>query len=456
MISSRLKTVYTTLICLLAISAPSRAAEEFRPVDTRPILDDRKLAALGVLRYESKRLVLYTDVSEDFAREILPIADASYEALEEYFGKMPPAKDGADYQLTGYVLRDRQLFREAGLAPKDLPPFLNGRHRGQEFWVNVPGENYYLKHLIVHEATHCFMTLMPNTNSPVWYLEGMAELFGLHRVSEEGDVEFRIMPEPDEFDILRTSGRIKLMQLQIRERGGRTLNEVLAFDSNAFLDNEAYVWSWGLCKFLDAHPRYCERFRELRQHRGFQEFADAMRGLFERDAGELQTEWIWFTHGICPGYDFERAAVKFRDGAALARGEKRTTEIRADRGWQSSAVKLEAGRKYRVTASGRFTLGATPRPWVSESQGITYRYNQGQPLGRLLGVVHTNGSASPDADNSDSTTKREMMPIVSIGKESTFTASADGTLYLRLNDAFSSLDDNTGTAEVVLEEIAEP
>lgn len=458
------RRICAAILCVIAWFGSARADETtFRPPDTRPAFNDKKLAALGVMRYESRRLVLYTDVSENMAREILPLVDQSYDALEDYFGEMLPAENDAEYQVTGYVLRDRQLFQEAGLAPKNLPPFLNGRHRGQEFWVNVPGETYYLKHLVIHEATHCFMTLLPDTNSPVWYLEGMAELFGIHRADEKGRAEFRIMPEPDELDILMYSGRIKLMELEIRGQGGKALNEVVALNANAFMKNEAYVWSWGLCKFLDSHPRYRERFRELGRHRGFDDFAETMHRLFDKDSRELQAEWIWFSHGICPGYDFERAAVDFRAGRDLPLGQTATVEITADRGWQSSAVKLVAGRRYRISATGQFTLAEKPRPWISEPQGISFRYNQGQPLGRLLGVIHADDSKSPSTETvttgvgaTDENAPRNLMPILVLGKESTFTAAVDGTLYLRLNDAFSSLADNAGTVKVTVEQIARP
>ncbi|MDA0835493.1 MAG: hypothetical protein O2955_14235 [Planctomycetota bacterium] len=457
--SKEFRFICAVLACLIALLGETNADElKFRPPDSRPKFDDASLASLGVMRFESKRLVLYTDVNETMAREIMPLIDQSFDALEDYFGKMPPAEDGAEYQVTGYVLRDRQLFQEAGLAPKNLPPFINGRHRGQEFWVNVPGETYYLKHLVIHEATHCFMTLLPGTNSPLWYLEGMAELFGIHRVDEKGRAEFRILPQPDELDILTYSGRIKLMELDIRENGGKSFNEVVAFDTNAFmrLDNAAYVWSWGMCKFLDSHPRYRERFRELGQHRGFDDFAATMHRLFDEDAEDLQIEWIWFSHGICPGYDFERAAVDFRRGRELQAGQSASVDIAADRGWQSSAVKLVAGKTYQVTASGQFSLADKPSPWPSEPQGITFRYNQGLPLGRLIGVIHKESSIIEVENQKDEQRSEILMPIVVIGKESTFTASRTGTLYLRVNDAFSSLDNNAGTLKVTVNAIAEP
>src|SRR5580692_3523588 len=56
------------------------AAPVFRRADRRPHFDDAKLRQLGILRFESRRLKLYTDVSAEKVQSVLPAVDAAYDA----------------------------------------------------------------------------------------------------------------------------------------------------------------------------------------------------------------------------------------------------------------------------------------------------------------------------------------------------------------------------------------
>ena len=138
---------------------PAAKSKIYRPSDTRPKHDAAALAEFGIKRYASKHLVLYTDIKPDTCEPLPGLADQLYEALEDYFGPLPPDREGSVFQMTGYIMADRRLFRETGLLPEDLPGFYHGRHRGAEFWMNDQEYDYYLRHLMLHEATHCFMTI---------------------------------------------------------------------------------------------------------------------------------------------------------------------------------------------------------------------------------------------------------------------------------------------------------
>ena len=137
----------------------------FRPNDPRAPHDDRKLAALGIRLYESKRLKLYTDIDPAVAATLPPVIDQAYDALVKYFGPLPPDRARTEFQMTGYLIKDDQLFREVGLIPEDLPRFEHGRHRRTEFWMREQKYDYYRRPLLIHEATHCFMTVMPESES---------------------------------------------------------------------------------------------------------------------------------------------------------------------------------------------------------------------------------------------------------------------------------------------------
>src|SRR5262249_34837824 len=107
-----------------------------------------------------------------------------------------------------------------------------------------------------------------------------------------------------------------------------------------------------------------------------------------------------------------------------------------------TGVKVEAGKTYELTASGRFSLAQQPAPWWAEPNGVTIEYYQGKPLGLLLAAV-----SEPDAKDTGIT------PLASpevIGLAAKFTPRKNGTLYLCLNDSPARLADNQGQATVTI------
>ncbi len=412
----------------------------FRPNDARLPHNDQRLAEVGIRCFESKRLKLYTDIEPRVAATLPAVIDRAYEALEKYFGALPPDRARTEFQMTGYLIGDDALFRETGLIPGDLPRFEHGRHRRNEFWMREQKYDYYRRHLLIHEATHCFMTTMPDVDAPVWYMEGMAECFGTHRITEDGTFEFRVMPtSPEEF---AGSGRITVIRDDCANGKAKSVTEILDLRPEEFLKTDQYAWSWGLCTFLDTHPRYQERFRKLGGHLQRNAFPTEFYRAFSPDTRDLATEWTLFAQNLQYGYDASRAAIDFQLGTELSDSRPRgEIEIKADRGWQSSTVLMREGDEYLISATGRFELAQDPKPWISEPQGISFRYFGGKPLGLLLGCLRTEAGDTGEATDS-------MLRVHAIGSGGTFTAPASGTMYLRINDEWNSLNDNKGSVRV--------
>ncbi|MFG0334989.1 MAG: hypothetical protein ACF8TS_16655, partial [Maioricimonas sp. JB049] len=364
--------------------------------------------------------------------------------LGEYFGPPLPARDGATFQLTGYIMRDKDRFRAAGMLPEDVEDFAHGRHRDYEFWMNDQEYDYYRRHLMIHEGTHCFMMIMPATvRPPLWYLEGMAELFGTHRISVEGAAEFCVMPgEPDRFVGF---GRIGMIAEAIAEGEYRSVKGMTELSANDFITRKdrPYAWSWAFCKFLDTHPRYRERFRELSRYLTSRAFYRHLQTAYTADMAALWIEWELFAHNLCYGYDIERAAIDFVKGVPLDPGGRVSIEVDAAAGWQSSVVQVEAGRSYTIEAEGRTTLAADPRPWISEPQGITIEYASGKPIGRLVAAIQS--ETPPDADGNGSLRK-----VIDVGRGRRLVPEVSGTLYLRVNDDWGSLANNSGVYSVTI------
>lgn len=410
-----------------------------RPPDTRRIPDEDAVSLRGIQRYESKRLRLYSDLPPDRVRHLPALTDALYGELERYFGPLPPDEMGSEFQMSGYVMADPARFEAAGLVPADLPLIRHGRHRGAEFWMKDQSSDYYLEHLLLHEATHCFMTIVPNPmGSQVWYIEGMAELFATHRPG--ATPEFGVMP--DDREKFPDLGRIRIINEAVAAGNALNAQQVLAFQSDDFLDNPPYAWSWALCWYLANHPVTRDQFRALEDNIDPEKPLDSFLTQFAKQQfGIAQGFWM-FTHDLCHGYDLERAAIVFRRGIPPRSGPE-TVTIRADRGWQSSLVLVEQGRRYRIAATGRYQVGESSKPWISEPQGITLRYFEGEPIGKLLGTIREELPDKP-AEN------LSMRVVSGLGREAEWTATATGTLYLRVNDAWNSLADNSGELTVTI------
>lgn len=411
-----------------------------RPDDQRPKHDDQKLAELGIRAFESQRLKLYTDIDPRIAETLPPVIDQAYQALVDYFGPLAPDKARTEFQMTGYLIKDDALFREAGLIPLDLPPFEHGRHRRNEFWMREQKYDYYRRHLLIHEVTHCFMTIMPGTEAPVWYMEGMAECFGTHRIGADGKLEFRVMPtSPEDY---AGSGRVTVVSNDCADGKPKGISQILDFRPEEFLKTEYYAWSWALCTFLDTHPRYQKRFREMGGYLQRNAFPTQFYRTFEPDSRDLATEWTLFSQNLQYGYDTSRAAIDFQPGTELTEQQpRREVRIESDRGWQSSGVVLQEGHTYKITATGQFELASQPKPWISEPQGISFRYFKGLPLGLLVGCLRNETGDAGGATES-------MLKILPLGRDCRFRAPVSGTLYLRVNDEWNSLRDNRGSVMV--------
>ncbi|NQV28227.1 MAG: hypothetical protein HQ518_28065 [Rhodopirellula sp.] len=424
---------------------PVTAAEPvYRMSYARPEISDETLRRNGLVRFRLKHLDLITDLTPDLYEPLLPLPDAMLSTWEEFFGKLPPARDGSDYRVTGYLMRDRELFLAAGLVKENTLLSYHGRQIGAEFWLNDQSWDYYRRHLLLHEATHAFMRHLPGEaiDLPLWYLEGMAEMLSTHRVAEDGTVEFNVMP----VDRSRFLGleRIAIVQRDVKANGVRPLSAITRFGAEDFTKVESYAWCWALCRFLDSHPKYRARFRRIAGELITVPFRQNMATLYAPDMKQLQTEWLLFAANVEHGFDFERAQVEFRAGRPIVGTAEAT--VQSDRGWQSTEILVEAGRQYLVTASGQFTLADQPKPWISEANGVSIRYSRGRPLGQLQASVlrETSGDAPPGSS---------MLREVAMGNKAVFEATDSGTLYLRINDAWGELADNRGTLSVTIEPI---
>lgn len=402
----------------------------------KPQIDEGKAAAAGIRKLTSKRLVLYTDLPpRPEIDSLCELADQAYPQWCKYFQVDNEAQP--DWQMTGYLIGDKRRFLATGLLPENLPEFAYGFCRDHEFWVyEQPTDAYYRRHLLLHEMTHGFMLTRLQTSAPPWYFEGIAELLATHKL-RDGKLEMNYFPQRKEET--PDWGRVKLVQEGFAAGNAPFFSQVLNLPPESHLNVESYAWCWAAAALLDGHPRYRERFRQVARDVAQPGFAQRLRELYANDWTELDEEWQQFVSSMEYGYDRQRAAIDFKLGVDLpAEGAK--VKIAADRAWQSTGLRLQAGKQYRLRASGRYEVARQPQPWISEANGVSIRYYKQFPLGMLAAVVH------PDDRQADDVSAFFRPEFV--GLERIIKPAISGTLYLRINDSNAELADNRGELEV--------
>lgn len=405
-----------------------------------PKIEEGKVAAAGIRRLEGKHIHLYTDLPAGDAVDELPrVFDAAVPLWCEYFG-IDPAKLAA-WKIVGCVIKDKERFLGAGLYDESLPDFPHGYSSGSQLWLYDQPSDYYRRHLLLHEGTHCFMDRWLGGGGPPWYMEGMAELLGTHQW-QAGKLQLAHLPRSKEE--VPYWGRVKIIKDDFAANRGMPLTEIMKYDSRAHLRVEPYGWCWGAAAFLDQHPLTQAAFRDLKTQTGDRsiEFSNRFRQRLKLQWREIDEDWQLFIIHCDYGYDFARAAT-VRQPAVDLPASGASASIAADRFWQSTGFKLRAGQTYQLTASGRFQVANQPRPWPCEANGVTIRYESGRPLGMLLAAI-----------NDEETPPGPLTPLATpqpIGASGTITPETTGTLYLRINESPSGLADNAGTLSVQIE-----
>jgi hypothetical protein len=432
----------------------SKANAGRRPSFPRPApIEDEKLRSAGLRKLEGKHLVLLTDLPASPAVDELPaVFDQALPQWCDYFGV--DRDEQPVWKMRGFLLKDaetRKRLRKLDLMPPEVPDFENGYTFNHEFWFFEQRSDYYRRHLMLHEGTHGFMLTHFGLSKSPWYFEATAELFGTHAWDGK-KLTLRHFPRSRE----ETSyhGRIKLVKEAFAERKAFTLDRIVGASMDLHRDEAekstiGYAWCWASAVFLDGHSRYKDRFRSLYKLMRVAGLAGEFNKLYASDQAELYEEWQVFIAGLEYGYDISRTEIEFLPGTPLP-ASGATVTLKADRGWQSSQIRLEAGKAYQIAANGRYVVAQQPKPWECEPGGVSLRYYRGLPLGILLAAVRIEkperdrlASEKPEALN----VSPFLLPHV-VGKSAKITPQHSGTLYLKINDSAAELADNSGSLEV--------
>lgn len=432
------------VVCWACMACTSTGQSQSRPAAQWPpprALDAARLQRAGLRVIEGQHLRLVTDLPASPAIDELPrVIDAAVSQWADYF--RVPRDKVKDWRVQAYLISNREPFDALGLMPTGHDQFPHGLSMGYEVWLHEQPSDYYRRHLLLHEATHSFMSTLLGGCGPGWYMEGIAEMLGTHDWNAASD-ELAIGAMPPNRETVPMWGRIKALREAFASNQALGVPAVMQIENREILGDEAYAWVWALTKWLDTHPRYRDRFRSLSGNVLHSDFNDLLRGAFAEDWERLQLEWQYFIATIDYGYDIEREAFAFAAERALPPTGAEVS-IAADRGWQSTGFRIEAGRTYELTAEGRFVIGreGDRTPWPCEANGVTLEYHAGRPLGMLLAAIDPGG---------DSTERLSTFTdSISVGLGTKLVAPRSGLLWLRVNDSPARLAENEGNVRVTI------
>lgn len=390
---------------------------------------------------EGRHITLVTDLPSEPNIDRLPqIFDQAIDPWARYF--QVKAADYADWRITGYLMRNDQRFRDAGLLPDDLPPFLHGYQRGDVVWLREQPSDYYQRHLLLHEGTHAFMVSALGGSGAAWYMEGVAEYLATHRW-QDGKLQLAIFPNNRQE--VSHWGRIKIIRDSVAAGRSLRLEDVFRIDGADFRHVDAYAWTWAAITFLESDPRFSEPFLDLQQKVNLpsNEFSAAFWSLLAEDPTRLRDAWEGFLAEVDYGNPPQPQSIDYQPLEDLATKQRRT--VASDRGWQSTGIRLAAGKRYLVRARGRYQVVTGAEQWWSEAGGVTIEYHRGHPKGMLMAALVDRSS--------DSISFAQPIPV---GDRYVIQPEKDAELFLRINEPFAELKDNRGSLLVQIEEAIPP
>ena len=444
------------LLILLALSGrfcsaadPADPPLQFRLPDDRPLLDREKLTALGFSIVESKRLILVTDLPAESVSDLPPLADALFDELQTQLGPLAPDLNGKEFQVTGYLMNARERFTDAKLLPPEHFQIRHGRNLGYQFWLNDQTADYYRRHLLLHEFTHCFMMCEHGMTNipPLWYTEGISEYFATHELTQNIDnSRFGILPPATEgFEGWGRIAEIKKgFPVELADSpeisGVTSLKTVLNPPDDSFVDDQQYALAWALVWLIRNHPDLKAEFSEFDHVRSREQFVEADRAIPAAVWSRLNVIWPLFLDSVIEGEDLADSLPRMMPGPAhwnVGVNKPALLQIDAAQDWQSSGFIFTRGQTIKLSCSGRYAVHDTPRPWISEPQGITIDYYRGRPLGEVVAMI-----VSPDG--------QFVSRRITVGTGCSITLTHDGELWLQINDSATERTGNSGAVEVAI------
>ncbi len=396
--------------------------------------------AAAIQTVSGRHIVLKSDGgTRQSLQDLVDAFDAAVIQWERFLMMTPGTT--ADWQIDGFVITDRQLFKDSGEIPRGLNfPF--GFATNGNVFVMRQQSDYYTRHLLLHEGVHALFLERFNDVGPSWFAEGVAELLGVHR-GTGSDVEVNVVPQSR--NDTPFWGRFKLTSQRRIENRIPTINAVLDYPQDLNSDVESYGWCWVAAMLLTEYPEYRAEYMAAIadgsiRHRTFNE---ALKRRLQSHWPIVEARWRLLTQTIDYGFDWEHERVSLSTDDPIWDGKTIRVPVRADQGWQSTGVRFRPGTRIKISADGRCTINQTTKPWISEPAGVTIQYAQDRPLGQLMLCVLPN--------RTDELRHLDPLQVTALESDLEFTINTHCWLMLRINDHLDGRGDNRDGYTVTLQ-----
>lgn len=359
----------------------------------------------------SEHFILHTDISDRQAQILLDKLETMAELIATYYGRMTPKV------IECYVVRDLRQWPQGSLDPDGAAKIARGE--GVTMSRTLRGQTQAIvyscdKHGVVqHEAVHAFCSQTFGSTGPTWYSEGMAEM-GQYWKKD------RLAVQVDDVVINYLTRSEPKAMLDIVAAGQITGDSW-----------QAYAWRWALCHLLASNPNYASQFKTLglAMMRGR---PDSFESTYGPVAREISFEYDQFVQNMGNGYRADLCAWQWNARVVNLRLRRPLkSEVVAKGGWQTTKIRVEEGWEIKYEAIGEWK--------TSEVGDATGADGDASGSGKLIAVI---------LDDYQLTEPFEL------GESGTFIAPTSGDLYIRCQDSWTKLDDNSGSLEVSFERLA--
>lgn len=393
----------------------------------------------GLFRHTGNHIRLVTDIDDASQMDtIVATFDAAVPQWVSFWRLEPDAAD--DWVVDAYVMRNDQPFRDKGLLPRSLAEFPYGIADGNRVWVREQADDYYTRHLVLHEGVHALMYEQFGGAGPTWFMEGTAELLSVHSGVGSGVVIGQV---PRNRESVPGWGRFKILSQRRDDGEVKTIEDVMRLPHRLRGDVESYGWSWAAVMMLAQYAEYRDALVDAATRDGRDQSNDFTRRLYAKLVRQwpvVRARWALMNLELDYGFRWDRESIDIAVDDPLYDGSEIQTTLHADRGWQSTGYRFPASSVVRIAAQGDVVLADTTRPWVALPDGITMRHVRGRPLGQVIACL-----VPTDIRDTGSAT---LPTIVTVGDDATIRMDRASWLFLRVNDSVDQLTDNQGHFEI--------
>jgi hypothetical protein len=393
--------------------------------------------AEGIVACQYGHFWVVTDLPPDEAKELVVRLETMMPLVAEYWIPDPRRRAMILQKITIPCLVVKRAVNWPGeiVRTLDSEGFVSAREGGG---VTI-SQSLYLRGLAInatsvvyasaehdapqHEAVHALCHLAFATTGPTWYAEGMAEMGKYWR---EGDMSVHADP--------------RIIEYLRKQSPRKALREILAPFQATGDAWQNYAWRWVLCHLLVTNPNYSADFRRLGLlylDKGRVQVEDSMReqfwltdfqNIFGPRWREIEFEYNFLVDHLATGLRADLCAWDWKKKfTPCTTARTATVKVHARAGWQPTGLIVAKGQQLEYTTTGTWKI-SPDAPALSADGAENGR-------GRLVAVVMKDG---------------QLGQPVEMRSEGTLTVPGDGNLYLRCNDEWAKLDDNSGAITVRL------